>query len=140
MALIKEELEIIGLEDLLKMNLKIPVYQRPYNWSNKSVNTLFMDIYSAYKNNMAEYRIGSVILHKDGNVYNVVDGQQRITTITILLLCFKDKSGLIDVEFSRLSERAIIKNHQILQRKVKEIDEDKEAFKNICWKNAIWLK
>lgn len=99
-----------------------------------------MDIYSAYKNNMAEYRIGSVILHKDGNVYNVVDGQQRITTITILLLCFKDKSGLIDVEFSRLSERAIIKNHQILQRKVKEIDEDKEAFKKYLLEKCNMVK
>ena len=57
-----ENLKIISLKDALKLNLSIPNYQRPYRWSTESVSTLFNDIYSAYKMNIPEYRIGSIVL------------------------------------------------------------------------------
>ena len=80
-----ENLKIVSLEDLLKLNLSIPNYQRPYRWTTESATILFNDIYFAYKNNIPEYRIGSIVLHKNGNDYEIVDGQQRVTTLTILV-------------------------------------------------------
>ena len=85
MPLIKNELSIFTIKDLFQLKLAIPEYQRPYSWSVESTNTLFMDIYEAYKEGLSEYRLGSVILHKNNEVYNIVDGQQRITTLSILL-------------------------------------------------------
>lgn len=86
MALIQDELKITKLKDLLNINLALPSYQRPYSWSVKSSNTLFIDTYEAFKDGINEYRLGSVILHKEcSGKYNIVDGQQRLTTLSILL-------------------------------------------------------
>lgn len=85
MALLQNELKIKNIHEILEMKLTLPSYQRPYSWSVKAANTLFHDIYTAYQEGIQEYRIGSVILHKKNGKYNIVDGQQRLTTITILL-------------------------------------------------------
>lgn len=92
MTLITDDLKILSLKDLMlssngegSLTLRIPSYQRPYRWSSKSANQLFMDVYEAFNNNTSEYRLGSVILHKDNDFYNIVDGQQRLTTLSILL-------------------------------------------------------
>ena len=77
--------DIKNLSKILDKKLKIPNYQRPYTWSTKSALALFNDIFREYKNNKTEYRIGSTILHQESENYNIVDGQQRLTTLTILL-------------------------------------------------------
>ncbi|MGC8140656.1 DUF262 domain-containing protein, partial [Salmonella enterica] len=88
--LVQEELKIISVNELMKIELKIPEYQRPYRWSSSSTNTLFVDTFEAFKSRIDEYRLGSVILHKTKNSitqkieYNLVDGQQRTTTLSIL--------------------------------------------------------
>lgn len=75
------------------MNLKIPEYQRPYRWLSDNVEELWEDIYQAYLNNKYEntedknYFLGSLITVQDKkvtNYLNIIDGQQRITTLTIL--------------------------------------------------------
>lgn len=68
-------------------NLKIPPYQRPYRWkAEKHVKQLLEDIIRESKNkNISEYRIGSLILHDSSNEMNIVDGQQRIVTISLIL-------------------------------------------------------
>jgi len=49
MALIQTELKITTIENLLTMKLSLPSYQRPYSWSVKATNTLFIDTYDAFK-------------------------------------------------------------------------------------------
>lgn len=49
MALLQDELKISKIHELLDMKLALPPYQRPYSWSVKSTNTLFLDTYNAYK-------------------------------------------------------------------------------------------
>ena len=79
---------IMSMDDLLKMNLQIPDYQRPYKWTTKNILELFEDITNALKE--AEkypdyrYRIGTVILHKEGHAFQIVDGQQRITSLIMI--------------------------------------------------------
>lgn len=74
---------------------KVPVYQRPYSWNSDNVDTLLEDIFEAYyspdKND--GYYTGNLLLHDNNEkingtviVYEVIDGQQRITTIILLLL------------------------------------------------------
>ncbi len=68
-----ENLKIISLKEALKLNLSIPNYQRPYRWGTESASLLFSNIYSAYKSNIPEYRIGSIVLHNNNNELEIVD-------------------------------------------------------------------
>lgn len=76
---------------------EIPIYQRPYTWGSTEVDTLLNDIINAYeaKNNGKEeaYFTGTVFLRKNGkgkdgkkDKYELVDGQQRMTTFTMILI------------------------------------------------------
>lgn len=125
MALLQEELKVTRMQDLLGMKLALPSYQRPYSWSVQSTNTLFFDTYQAYQEGIEEYRIGSVILHKEHEKYNIVDGQQRLTTLSILLYCLGDEvQGLLQEKYSQLSNDVIITNYQILMKRISEFTED----------------
>ncbi len=66
----------------------IPSYQRPYAWGSEQVSELFDDLLS-FSDTVGEesYFLGSIVLIKDENIpqSEVIDGQQRLTTLTILL-------------------------------------------------------
>lgn len=84
--------------DVFERNIyEVPVYQRPYSWEIAQVNVLLDDIFEAF--NLPElekeegYFVGSIYLHDkneklDGKFlrYDVIDGQQRLTTLALLLL------------------------------------------------------
>lgn len=136
MALIEEELKIVNIKELLNKKLVLPSYQRPYCWSSQSTNTLFLDTYGAFKEGINEYRLGSVILHKEMNGkcanYNIVDGQQRLTTLSILFYCLGDLSqSLLQEKYSKLSNDAIVTNFRILAKRIGELDkEELEDYKD----------
>lgn len=67
------------------VNLCIPDYQRPYKWTARNAIQLLDDIIEAKNSNKEKYRVGTLILHKDANKYNIVDGQQRTITFSLLL-------------------------------------------------------
>jgi hypothetical protein len=132
MALVQDELKITKLKDLLAINLSLPSYQRPYSWNVKSTNTLFIDTYEAFKDGIKEYRLGSVILHKESaEKYNIVDGQQRLTTLTILLYCLgDDKQSLLKEKYSKLSNDIIVTNFNVLSKRGNELTYDeRQKFK-----------
>lgn len=72
----------------------IPSYQRPYAWTDEQTNTLFDDLYDFYISNTEDnYFLGSIVLIKEDNEppADVIDGQQRLTTLTILLSIITSK-------------------------------------------------
>lgn len=73
-----------------KIQFEIPFFQRPYVWAEEEWNELIDSINSADTNSMPF--IGSFILQKTGenDKYLVIDGQQRITTLSILIKAFVD--------------------------------------------------
>jgi len=133
-----ENLRIVTVKEILSENLAIPEYQRPYRWSTESAAVLVADTYEAFENNVSEYRMGSVVLHKtidEGKKIklNIVDGQQRLTTLSIMFFVlsdiiqdaeYTDISKLLDEEYNELSCEAIVNNLDIIRRKVSEIDEN----------------
>ncbi len=132
MSGINNNLCIVSVREILSESLIIPGYQRPYRWSTESALTLVSDTYSAFQNKVPEYRIGSVVLHIMDGKMNVVDGQQRLTTLSIMLYCFykrtnnkeyRNISKLFEAEYNELSTKAIIDNLEIITRKISEIDE-----------------
>jgi len=81
MSIVKTEILTIG-EFLLNKNLLIPQFQRPYKWSVRNVIQLLDDV-QRFKGN-TPYRIGTIVIYKENETANIVDGQQR--TITFLLI------------------------------------------------------
>lgn len=75
-------------ELLKKGNLRIPSYQRPYKWNRKHIRNLFYDLRDAM--GKKEYQIGSVILHKNDGHLDIVDGQQRLISISLFLHSLDD--------------------------------------------------
>ncbi len=74
--------EIIGNGKIYK----VPPYQRDYSWDEDNWEDLWNDILSIYKNNESHY-MGSIVLLNNGNShYNIIDGQQRFTTLSIVSL------------------------------------------------------
>ncbi|WP_103867578.1 DUF262 domain-containing protein [Aquimarina sp. I32.4] len=64
---------------------EIPKYQRPYSWTEDNVSELISDVADAFENDLIEYFIGSIItIEKSKKQYEVVDGQQRLTTLTLI--------------------------------------------------------
>ena len=66
----------------------IPSYQRPYAWTEEEAGILFDDLYDFYKTVVDDnYFLGSIVLIKEEDKprSDVIDGQQRLTTLTILL-------------------------------------------------------
>jgi uncharacterized protein with ParB-like and HNH nuclease domain len=69
----------------------VPNYQRPYCWESEQIEQLWDDLIGAYEANDENYFLGPIILIKtDNDYYDVVDGQQRITTLTILFCVLRD--------------------------------------------------
>lgn len=71
----------------------IPAYQRPYAWTEVETETLFDDLYDFYESEHSDsYFLGSIVLIKDDSkpYAEVIDGQQRLTTLTILFAALAD--------------------------------------------------
>lgn len=92
--------EITGHEhQLLKIfssdfEYHIPAYQRPYAWTVEETDTLFDDLYSFYASEQEDenYFLGSIVLIKENTdrKADVIDGQQRLTTLSILFSVLAD--------------------------------------------------
>lgn len=67
----------------------VPVYQRNYAWGKEEITALVQDVYDAFTKPDAEktvYYIGTLVTFNQGDcVFEVIDGQQRLTTITLIL-------------------------------------------------------
>lgn len=67
---------------------KIPSFQRPYSWDNDRVDEFWED---TIKSDASEYFIGSMVVYDDSTgIRGVVDGQQRLTTITLILAALRN--------------------------------------------------
>ena len=82
-----------GEEPIKEVSLCVPIYQRPYKWTARNAIQLLDDIIDAKKNNKERYRVGTLILHKTKgkNQYDIVDGQQRTITFSLLLKALGEK-------------------------------------------------
>lgn len=77
------------LQEILETGYyEVPRFQRPYSWQRENVEDFWQD---TIVNSESDYFIGSIVVYKAGsNVRGIVDGQQRLTTITMLLCALRD--------------------------------------------------
>ena len=77
---------------LVEADYVIPMYQRNYAWGKPEIQTLINDVIDAcQKNSETQYYIGTLVVFKrqDGRL-EVIDGQQRFTTLTLLSIYLKN--------------------------------------------------
>ncbi|MVN21264.1 DUF262 domain-containing protein [Mucilaginibacter arboris] len=104
--------EYIMLSDLIEMELSIPDYQRPYKWKEKNIVQLLDDIWDSQHKGKEKYRIGTVILHNNYSKLDIVDGQQRLVTITLILNYLGEKGmRLLNEEFPHADSIYNIRNN-----------------------------
>ena len=92
-----------------KIQFVIPVYQRNYDWLIDNCNQLFSDLVKLSRSNRCSHFFGSIVTSSADSSYNrlVIDGQQRLTTISLLLLAGIKavKDGAIEIsEESKIDE------------------------------------
>lgn len=119
----KIESEDSYLEDILKDELyyQIPIYQRPYQWTEENCEKLLDDLFEDYEEDReSDYFCGSLVLVKsDPNskteTYDVVDGQQRLSTFILLA---KVLATLYDKDLNTTSR-------ELLEKSLGDTDEKK---------------
>ncbi|WRF78038.1 DUF262 domain-containing protein [Helicobacter pylori] len=164
----KIESEDSYLQDILKDKLyyQIPIYQRPYQWTEENCEKLLDDLFFNYEDDReSDYFCGSLVLVKsDPNsktaTYDIVDGQQRLSTFILLAKVLADLYNGLDPEYleylqaswkdryterKRLSFNTIGSNAEYDFQDALEHFNDSQASKNKIiennyLKNAICLK
>ncbi|GAA8276512.1 DUF262 and DUF1524 domain-containing protein [Helicobacter pylori] len=107
------------IEDNQKNQLVIPIYQRLYSWEKEQCKQLWDDIIKIGGNDkMDGHFIGSILYVLDGiahsnNILLIIDGQQRLTTITLLLTALRDHLNDED-EFLKKFSRQKIQNRYLI--------------------------
>lgn len=83
----------------------VPIYQRPYSWRIEQCRQMFSDIMACASGKRESHFFGSVVRVADGDGSLVIDGQQRLTTISLLLLAIKsavlERNNPGDADFAR---------------------------------------
>ena len=134
-----------------KSDFLIPDYQRPYAWTETECQTLWEDLlefafpednYSKF-NTDDEYFLGSIVTYINKGKMEIIDGQQRLTTLMLLLRAFYEKSGNMQDEESILTrtniEKCIWKTNEFGKPDMNALkidsevatDKDKDEFLNI---------
>lgn len=134
------EAKTIFLYDLFSdYLLKIPAYQRPYSWERVQAEELWDDIIACRDNNDQHF-IGPMyfkIITNDENDYlEVTDGQQRLTSVTLLMLAMKRQLGIFTDQSDTNSFKFLKTNLDKLTKKddlprLTLGSSDKDAFKKI---------
>ncbi|MCM0618060.1 DUF262 domain-containing protein [Paenarthrobacter sp. TYUT067] len=101
MTIHKHGVSAASIGALMAENLQIPHYQRPYVWTPPLALRLVLDIRDAQQAastipdpRTAPYVLGAVILHENGEHFDVVDGQQRLLTLRMLLRILEGEKSL----------------------------------------------
>lgn len=119
-----------------KSDFLIPDYQRPYAWGEKECQTLWDDLFifsfpdndcDKFNSDNDEYFLGPIVTFKnDEGKMEIIDGQQRLTTLLLLLRAFYDKYG------NMRNDRAL-KTSKFIEQCIWKTDEfgdpDKSALK-----------
>ena len=76
-----------NLGEILKKKLSIPIYQRDYAWEEEEIDSFLEDVEDIYNGAEDSHFFGQIVVHFDEgrSVYNIIDGQQRISTAVLLV-------------------------------------------------------
>lgn len=76
-------LKTLSMKEVFDLKLVIPDYQRIYCWEEKNITALWNNLMEMPEDQ--DYHLGSIILQNMKNGYHIIDGQQRLVTLTLCL-------------------------------------------------------
>lgn len=80
------EMSIAEIYNGERATYEVPIYQRNYAWEKDEITALVQDVHDAFESQKPIYYIGTLVsYHKGDQIYEVIDGQQRLTTINLVL-------------------------------------------------------
>ena len=137
----KVDANIETVQTVLEAPLSIPPYQRPYMWEKKQVEQLLNDIRYNKRHSSEHYRIGSLITCLNERHFDIVDGQQRVTTLLLILRCLKPsyRNNLFNnLQYNHsLSYKHLKQNRMIIEKWIQDnIANEKEIFFNYILNNC----
>lgn len=116
----------------------IPLYQRNYDWKEENCEQLFQDLIKLHNCDRKNHFFGSIVSSIQSGTEDryIIDGQQRITTVSLMLIAMVNakKDGLVEAVDSKLVDkifkRYLVDEYQEGERKVKlkPIKKDMQAF------------
>ena len=140
--------QLVEFLDGAKNRFIIPVYQRNYDWNEKQCRQLFDDLIQISVEKRKSHFFGSIVsTHaSDGSKsdYLIIDGQQRITTISLLFTAMVNllKSGILKSQNETLQqeieETFLVDKYRKEERKLrlKPIKDDMEAFDKLLYNDS----
>lgn len=102
---------MLGFMEGADKRFVIPVYQRKYDWKNDNCRQLYEDLKKIVRDNRSSHFFGSIVSSVVPNgskiEYHIIDGQQRLTTVSLLLLAIRNliAKGLVSAQEDRLDEQ-----------------------------------
>ena len=79
-----------SISSAFKDHYVVPDYQREYVWNDEQVEQLLFDLLDAYNtDNKKAYFLGTIVTYDSGSQFELIDGQQRLTTFFVLLCAIK---------------------------------------------------
>ncbi|HCT2508164.1 MULTISPECIES: DUF262 domain-containing protein [Aeromonas] len=111
----------------------VPIYQRDYSWEPNNWDDLWLDIENNRANKNKHYMGSIVLVARENKQYEIIDGQQRLTTLTILIL------SIIDTIKSLIDKKIDVDNNQ---KRVDLLTSDyigKKSLKSLNYENKIQL-
>lgn len=126
------DLTTLMLGDIYTWNLHIPDYQRIYCWEEKHVKCLLSDLLfhrELHETKNSPYRLGTIILHCHDGVFDIIDGQQRLVTLSLLLDELGIETCLMTQHFdSSVAQNYVGFNKYLIENYVRKHVADKEQF------------
>lgn len=105
-----------------RVQLRVPPYQRPYAWGDEQIDDLWEDITAAIG---SRHFIGSIVLStEDRQAPQIIDGQQRLTTVSILLGLIRDRQWALGEK-----DRALGIQDDLLYTSRRARDDDRYALR-----------
>ncbi len=126
-------IDLEGIAHVLADNrLRVPAFQRSYAWEETHVNDLMQDLTQAIQSGSQEYFLGSIVVSTEhAGSLEVIDGQQRLATITIVLTRIRDyfvaqgeHSRADTLESEYLFKRDLRTQEAVSRLTLNEIDND----------------
>lgn len=144
---VDNDLVLKPISELLDESFFIPAYQRGYRWTKRQVTELLDDIKEFQQQaeegpKSAFYCLQPIVVKRRGDAWELVDGQQRLTTIFIILTCLKDVAAIFGLGTYKLRYETRENSADFLENIDTGLSNDNIDFFHICEaKQAIeeWL-
>lgn len=144
------KLDVYKISEVYKIGgLSIPDYQRPYKWRVENVRQLLDDLnHHCINQPNSTYRLGTLVIHKNQDKYDIVDGQQRLVTLALILyhLDNNDESvkNFLGHKFAHpISQYNIYHNYQLIKQYLGTLDgNSKTSLREFIQKQCefVWIE